>query len=144
MDIDAAYPHILVVDDDSTTLDLICSLLEANGCVCVAASSGEEALDLILTTPNILIAISDINMPGIDGITLLERVNALAASKAPRVIFLTANPTAEYAVAALRLGAIDFLTKPVRPQDLLNVVRNAILHVQQERAVANRWSTISG
>jgi len=65
-------------------------------------------------------------MPGMDGIALLGRINSQAApGLAPRVIFLTAHARVDYAVAALRLGAIDFLTKPVRPQNLLGVVRNA-------------------
>ncbi len=65
-------------------------------------------------------------MPQMDGIALLGRINAQSPpGSAPRVIFLTAHARVDYAVAALRLGAIDFLTKPVRPQNLLGVVRNA-------------------
>jgi len=76
-------------------------------------------------------------MPGIDGITLLERINSQSApGSVPRVVFLTAHARVDYAVAALRLGAIDFLTKPVRPQSLLNVVRNAVQRVERERAIS--------
>jgi CheY-like chemotaxis protein len=135
--VEVARTRVLVVDDDSTTLELIRSVLDANGYACLAATNGGEALDLIRATPGILIAISDINMPGIDGIAFLERMNALAGPQAPRVIFLTAYPSVDYAVAALRLGAIDFLTKPVRPQNLLNVVRLAVARVQRERTVSN-------
>jgi len=61
-----------------------------------------------------------------DGIALLGRINSQSPpGSGPRVIFLTAHARVDYAVAALRLGAIDFLTKPVRPQNLLGVVRNA-------------------
>jgi DNA-binding response OmpR family regulator len=118
--------RILAIDDDPPTLELVSSVLTANGFGCVTAPSGEQALALIAADPDILLAISDINMPGMDGIALLGRINSQsAAGLAPRVIFLTAHARVDYAVAALRLGAIDFLTKPVRPQNLLGVVRNA-------------------
>jgi CheY-like chemotaxis protein len=118
--------RILAIDDDPPTLELVSSVLTANGLPCLTASSGEQALALIAANPDILLAISDINMPGMDGIALLGRINSQSPDgHAPRVIFLTAHARVDYAVAALRLGAIDFLTKPVRPQNLLGVVRNA-------------------
>jgi DNA-binding response OmpR family regulator len=118
--------RILAIDDDPPTLELVSSVLTANGFSCLTASSGEQALALIAANPDILLAISDINMPTMDGIALLGRINSQStAGLAPRVIFLTAHARVDYAVAALRLGAIDFLTKPVRPQNLLGVVRNA-------------------
>jgi CheY-like chemotaxis protein len=135
--VEPARTPILVIDDDRATLELVRSVLEANGYACLAASSGEEGLELIRSTPDLLVAISDISMPGIDGISLLERITTLAGREAPRVIFLTAYPSIDHAVAALRLGAIDFLTKPVRPQNLLSVVRNAVARVQRERAVSS-------
>jgi len=118
--------RILAIDDDPPTLELVSSVLATNGFPCLTASSGEQALALIAAHPDILLAISDINMPGMDGIALLGRINSQSPpGLAPRVIFLTAHARVDYAVAALRLGAIDFLTKPVRPQNLLGVVRNA-------------------
>ncbi|MEJ0035375.1 MAG: response regulator [Gammaproteobacteria bacterium] len=118
--------RVLAIDDDPPTLELVSSVLTTNGIACLTASSGEQALALIAAHPDILLAISDINMPAMDGIALLGRINAQSApGSAPRVIFLTAHARVDYAVAALRLGAIDFLTKPVRPQNLLGVVRNA-------------------
>jgi CheY-like chemotaxis protein len=118
--------RILAIDDDPPTLELVSSVLTTNGFQCLTAASGEQALSLITAHPDILLAISDINMPHMDGIALLGRINAQSPpGLAPRVIFLTAHARVDYAVAALRLGAIDFLTKPVRPQNLLGVVRNA-------------------
>jgi DNA-binding response OmpR family regulator len=118
--------RILAIDDDPPTLELVSSVLTTNGFPCLTASSGEQALALVAANPDILLAISDINMPGMDGIALLGRINSQSPEGlAPRVIFLTAHARVDYAIAALRLGAIDFLTKPVRPQNLLGVVRNA-------------------
>ena len=118
--------RILAIDDDPPTLELVSSVLASNGYPCLTAPGAEQALTLIGANPDILLAISDINMPSMDGIALLGRINSQCAPGfAPRVIFLTAHARVDYAVAALRLGAIDFLTKPVRPQNLLGVVRNA-------------------
>jgi CheY-like chemotaxis protein/DNA-binding MarR family transcriptional regulator len=126
--------RVLVIDDDPATLQLVRSVLEANGHACLTAASAEEALAIVTATPDILVAISDINLPGMDGILFLERINSHRASQlAPRVIFLTAYPRLDFAVAALRLGAIDFLTKPVRPKELLRAVATAVERVQKER-----------
>lgn len=128
-------PCVLVIDDDPATLQLVRSVLEANGHACLTAASAEEALAIVNATPDILLAISDINLPGMDGILFLERINSHRASQpAPRVIFLTAYPRLDFAVAALRLGAIDFLTKPVRPKELLQAVATAVERAQKERS----------
>ena len=135
--VDTSRTRILVIDDDPTTVELVCSVLDSNGFTSLRASSGEEALAIVRATPGILIAISDINMPGMDGIALLGNLTSSPAPHAsPRVIFLTAYPSVDFAVAALRLGAVDFLTKPVRPQSLLRSVRSAVERVQRERAMA--------
>jgi CheY-like chemotaxis protein/DNA-binding MarR family transcriptional regulator len=137
MQLPSGNTRILVIDDDPATLELLRSVLVANDYTCLTASGAEDALSLIKANPDILVAISDISMPGMDGITLLERINSLSsAGSAPRVIFLTAHARVDYAVAALRLGAIDFLTKPVRPQSVLTVVRNAVQRVERERAMS--------
>src|SRR3954470_8449236 len=129
--------RILAIDDDPPTLELVSSVLTTNGFPCLTASSGEQALALIAAHPDILLAISDINMPAMDGIALLGRINSQSPPGfAPRVIFLTAHARGDYAVAALRLGAIDFLTKPVRPQNLLGVVHNALDTALRARAAA--------
>jgi DNA-binding response OmpR family regulator/DNA-binding MarR family transcriptional regulator len=129
--------RVLVIDDDPATLQLVRSVLEANGHECLTAASAEEALNIVNSTPGILIAISDINLPGMDGILFLERINShRAPHPLPRVIFLTAYPRLDFAVAALRLGAIDFLTKPVRPKELLRAVSTALERVQQERSAS--------
>lgn len=123
--------------NDPATLQLVRSVLEAHGYECLTAASAEEALAIVSATPGILIAISDINMPGMDGMLSLERINSHRAPHAlPRVVFPTAYPRLDFAVAALRLGAVDFLTKPVRPKELLAAVQTAVERVQRDRATA--------
>ncbi len=132
--VDAVRSRVLVIDNDSSMVLWVSSVLQAAGYDCLPALSGKEALALLRSTADILVAISDIHMPGMDGIKLLERVGLLAgAASVPRFIFLTAYPEVDFAVAALRLGAVDFLTKPVRPQELVNAVRSAVERVNRDR-----------
>lgn len=132
---DDTTTRILVIDDDPSTLQLLQGVLDANGYATLTATSAEQALALLETTPDILLAISDINMPGMDGIVFLERLaSQVSAQAAPGVVFLTAYPRVDFAVAALRLGALDFLTKPVRPKELLQAVSKAVERVQRSRA----------
>lgn len=132
---DAAKSRVLIIDNDSSMVLWVRSVLQTEGYDCRTAFGGEEALALLRTTPDILVAISDIHMPGLDGISLLRSLGSLAgAASMPRFIFLTAYPEVDFAVQALRLGAVDFLVKPVRPRELLNAVRSAVERVDRNRA----------
>lgn len=131
----AARGRVLVIDNDSSMVLWVTSVLQADGYECFSALSGEAALAILRSTPDILVAISDIHMPGMDGIKLLESVGSLAgAASVPSFIFLTAYPEVDFAVAALRLGAVDFLIKPARPQELMSAVRSAVERVNRDRA----------
>ncbi|MFC4313539.1 response regulator [Steroidobacter flavus] len=131
---DAANSRVLVIDNDSSMVLWVRSVLQTEGYDVRTALSGEEALAILRTTPDVLVAISDIHMPGMDGISLLKSLGSLnGAASVPRFIFLTAYPEVDFAVQALRLGAVDFLVKPVRPQELLNAVRNAVERMDQSR-----------
>lgn len=133
--VDAGPGRVLVIDNDSSMVLWVRSVLQAEGYECFSALSGEEALATLRTTPDILIAVSDIHMPGMDGISLLRSLGSLAsAASVPRFIFLTAYPEIDFAVAALRLGAIDFLVKPVRPQELASAAHRAFERVDRNRA----------
>lgn len=134
-DVEAGRSRVLVIDNDSSMVLWVRSVLQADGYECVSASGGEEALATLRATPDILVAISDIHMPGMDGISLLRSIGSLTGvASVPRFIFLTAYPEIDFAVAALRLGAVDFLVKPVRPQELVGAVRRAFERVDSNRA----------
>jgi CheY-like chemotaxis protein/DNA-binding MarR family transcriptional regulator len=131
---EAANSRVLVIDNDSSMVLWVRSVLQTEGYDVRTALSGEEALAVLRTTPDVLVAISDIHMPGMDGISLLKSLGSLnGAASVPRFIFLTAYPEVDFAVQALRLGAVDFLVKPVRPQELLNAVRSAVERMDQNR-----------
>lgn len=119
--------YVLVVDDDEATRQLICSVLEASGVSCLSAAGGKEALGLATAHQDVRLIITDINMPDMNGLMFVERLSAtLNQASLPRVIFLTAYPSVDVAVSALRLGAADFLIKPVRPAQLLSIVKQVI------------------
>ncbi len=131
---DAARSRVLIIDNDSSMVLWVRSVLQTEGYDCRTALSGEEAIAVLRSTPDVLVAISDIHMPGMDGISLLRSLGSLAgAASVPRFIFLTAYPEVDFAVQALRLGAVDFLVKPVRPQELLNAVRSAVERMDHNR-----------
>lgn len=111
--------QILIVDDDNELREAIVDTLMLTGYACVEASSGEEALNL-LTRRHVDMVISDIQMGGMDGHTLLNSIH----EKYPQlpVLLMTAYANIDGAVRAMRDGAIDYLSKPFAPEVLLNQV----------------------
>lgn len=111
--------QILVVDDDSQLREAIVDTLMLTGYACIEASSGEEALSILLKR-HVDMVISDIQMGGMDGHTLLKSIH----DKYPQlpVLLMTAYANIDGAVMAMRDGAIDYLAKPFAPEVLLNQV----------------------
>ncbi len=100
---------LLVVDDDRLTRETLASALGDTYNV-LTAGDGHEAL-AILERKRVDIVLSDMTMPGLNGLGLLEGINALEDK--PALIFITGNATVETAVQAMKLGAQDYITKPV-------------------------------
>jgi len=127
--------EILLLDDDRTTLNFLESVLTRAGFTCSTVSDPAEALEAVRTRPGIAVVVSDIYMPGLTGLQFADQLKSLPlAWPAPAVLMLTAKPTIENAVDALRLGAVDFLTKPVRPTELIDHVRRALERSRRARA----------
>jgi response regulator RpfG family c-di-GMP phosphodiesterase len=118
-----AAPRILIVDDDASVRDVISVLLSEEGYRCVVAASAEEALDLAQQEETPLV-ISDMKMPGHDGLWLLERMRDRLPDTA--VIMLTGYGDTESAVDCLRRGAVDYLLKPPRLTDLIRAIERAL------------------
>src|SRR4051812_7109907 len=104
-----AAPLILLVDDDAAITTVLGSLLKQEGLAVLTAGSGAEALALLEKQP-IDVMVTDLRMPGVDGMALLRRV-AHTSPEVP-VIVLSAHGTVALAVDAMKAGAADFLTKP--------------------------------
>ena len=115
--------EILLVDDDPDLLKLISLRLAAAGYRVKNAESGEVALaQIAVNRPAVVV--TDLRMPGIDGLQLFEQINAQHPTLP--VIILTAHGTIPDAVAATQRGVFGFLTKPFDPQDLLKKVAQAV------------------
>lgn len=114
---------IHVVDDDQGLRTLMKFRLEAAGYQVVLAGGGREALAQIAEEVPEL-AIVDLRMEGMDGLTLLDRLHRVHADLP--VIILTAHATIDSAVEATRKGAYDYLTKPFDPKDLLRRIEKAL------------------
>jgi len=115
--------NILVVDDEETLRESLGRLMVREGYTVTTAGSGEEALDLISAGSFDLI-ITDIILPGIDGIEVLRRVR----EKNPEqfVVIITAYASIETAVEALRAGAYDYIMKPIIHEEIKRLIKNAL------------------
>jgi DNA-binding NtrC family response regulator len=114
---------ILIVDDEANTLASLSRAFRLAGHEAVVCDNAERALDLARTQPFDLI-LSDVVMPRRDGLTLLADLKA-AAVQAP-VVMMSGQAHIEMAVRATRLGALDFLEKPLSTEKLLVTVENAL------------------
>ena len=118
-----AQHTILVVEDEELMRSILRRLIEGSGYDVVTADSAESAL-AVFAENEISVTITDIKMSGIDGIELLDRIKAIDTYAL--VVIMTAYSSVDSAVAALRKGAYDYVTKPFVNEDLLQTVKNAI------------------
>jgi len=116
-------PKILIVDDDQSLREFLEILLAKEGCETLSASNGEKALRL-MEKEDISLVISDVKMPGIDGMTLLKEIKTKHADVP--VILITAFASLDNAMAAMKEGAWDYLTKPFRLEEIREVVGKAL------------------
>lgn len=129
----ADEPLVLVVDDDEAVRLSICDLLESVGIAAAGFGSTRELMEAdVLHRPGCMIL--DVRMPGLSG---LDFQSQLAASGIPAsIIFLTGHGDIPMTVQAMKAGAVEFLTKPVRDQTLLDAVNKAIASDQAQRTDA--------
>jgi two-component system nitrogen regulation response regulator NtrX len=120
---------ILIVDDEESICQTLGGILTDEGHEVVAASSGEEALRLVEEDPPNLILL-DIWLPGIDGIEVLKTIKATH----PRiqVVMMSGHGTIETAVKSTKLGAFDFIEKPLSLEKVILVVSHALEMVRLE------------
>ncbi|HLJ87269.1 MAG TPA: sigma-54 dependent transcriptional regulator [Candidatus Angelobacter sp.] len=115
--------HLLIVDDDSGTLASLSRAFRLAGHEATVCDNAARALELVKTEKFDLI-FSDVVMPGTDGLTLLEQIQA-AGIKTP-VVMMSGQAHIAMAVKATRLGAVDFLEKPLSTDKLLLTVQNSL------------------
>ena len=130
-------PKILVVDDDTTFLLMLKSFLEKKGFSPYTESTAEKGLQAIEENHFDLI-LSDYRMPGMDGIEMLKTIHEKGVNTP--LILITSYGDIKLAVNAMKLGATDYLTKPVNPEELLALVTSVIAN-PPENKVENQANT---
>jgi DNA-binding NtrC family response regulator len=124
--------RLLVVDDDAAVVDYLCESLEERGYSAVGVTSAREALQRVKDEDFDLV-ISDVEMPELRGVDLLEAL--LEAKPNQLVLLITAYGSVELAVAAVRAGACDFLSKPFKIEALLHAIERAFSERMLRREV---------
>lgn len=115
--------HLLIIDDDANTLASLARAFRLAGYEATVSDSAVRALELVRSEPFDLI-LSDVVMPGKDGLSLLEDLRTLGVITP--VVMISGQATIEAAVRATKLGAFDFLEKPISGEKLVVTVENAL------------------
>jgi two-component system nitrogen regulation response regulator NtrX len=121
--------RVLVVDDEPGIRESLSGVLEDEGYFCAAVESGEQCLaELARQTYDVVLL--DVWLDGMDGLETLARVQEIPLAERPEVVIISGHGTIETAVRATKLGAFDFLEKPLTIEKVVVVINNA---VQQRR-----------
>ncbi|OZB96414.1 response regulator [Paenibacillus sp. XY044] len=126
---------ILVVDDEPRTRQGLTRMLETWGngaCSVISADNGRDALDL-LQREAVDLLITDIRMPEISGLNLLQQLESRSSALEPAIILISGYAEFDYAQQAIQLGVVNYLLKPIRKDKLFDAVEKA-LQVQEERS----------
>lgn len=115
--------NILVVDDEKDTCLLLRQVLEKEGYVVDSANSGAEALN-ILRKKKVNLVITDLNMPEMDGLSLIREARKLKTNT--KFIMMTAYGEIETYLDAINMGVFDYLNKPMEISDIRNAVKKAL------------------
>lgn len=114
--------RVLLVDDEEEFLSLLSQRLEARNLKVSRATGGEEAIEIV-DKKHFDVILLDLAMPGLDGLATLEKIKA--GHPDTEVIILTGHGTVQAGVEAMKLGAEDFVEKPVDIQDLMEKIKGA-------------------
>src|SRR5215471_17305672 len=130
--------RVLIVEDEKTALHALSSLLHDEGYEVIQADRGEEGLGIAMREkPDLMLL--DIRLPDLDGLTALERLRAAHSDAA--VIIMTADTSSRNAIRATRLGAFDYVSKPINDDHLLMQIRRGLNYRRLEREIRELRST---
>jgi heterodisulfide reductase subunit A len=122
---------VLIVDDEPIVRESIRDWLKDAGYEVATAESGEEALELI-AKQEFGVMVLDMRLPGKSGIQVLKEVKA--AKPQIKSIIITAYPSTELAAEVMKLGAVDYLIKPVAPDSLETLIQETLAKCENTRA----------
>jgi DNA-binding NtrC family response regulator len=132
--------RLLLVDDEQIALDNLADALDGQGFL-IETASGGEAAQVALRRGHFDLVITDLRMPGVDGLAVLA--SALERDPDTLVMLLTGHATVDTAVTALRAGAYHYLTKPYRLEELRAVVAGARERLQARKAIHTETPTVT-
>ncbi|NKB65896.1 MAG: SpoIIE family protein phosphatase [Candidatus Latescibacteria bacterium] len=118
--------RILLVDDQPANLDVLCTLLEGEGCDVALANSGERAFNIAQRMVPDLILLDVMMPPGMDGYQTCRQLKKTESTQDVPVIFITANDQAEDIVTGFQAGGVDYIPKPFQTEEALVRVGNAL------------------
>lgn len=124
---------VLVVDDDADTIEELIEYLSKSGLACMSAADGWGALKLLADGIEPVVVVTDLRMPEMDGMEFAGRLSQFGDRERPEIIFVSGHAGFDDAVAAIRLGARDMLTKPIDAAKLVRAVKSAHLVRQLRR-----------
>ncbi len=132
-----ATESILLVDDNPTNLQVLFQTLDGVGCKLLIAKNGEMAISIAgKALPDLILL--DIMMPGIDGYEVCRQLKSNAATSDIPVIFLSALGDTEDKVKGLQLGAVDYITKPFQPDEVIARVNTHLTIHRLKREVESQ------
>lgn len=131
--------HALIVDDEKNIRLTLSETIGPLGFVADTAVNGEEALDKIAAR-EYQVVLLDLNMPGIGGMEVLRRLRSTRPGLP--VIIITAHGTVDSAVEAMKLGALDFLQKPFTPDEIRQVVTQALGREERKKKAPHDYDAL--
>lgn len=127
---------VLLLDDDLTTLTVLERALGGAGFNCISSSDPKQALTIVHAKSEIAVVVTDLYMPHMSGLQFAKALSETPLGRpTPRILLLTAQPSLESAIGALRGGACDFLVKPVSTAELVAAVTKALDRARQDRLI---------
>ena len=138
--------RVLLADDDAIARTLLCAVLADFNHEVVVAEDGERAWELFQEAPVPLVVL-DINMPGLDGLTVCRLIRGHEAGRETFVVVVTARDGRDDLTAVLAAGADDYVTKPTSPENLRarleiagqRIVQNAASRAAEAELARSRW-----
>lgn len=130
-------PQVLLVDDDPDVLEELHDGLGMLGIPSLTATTAVEALDLVQRNDPLKVIVTDLQMPRIDGIELLQKLSVRRRKHPMAAIVITGHASLDRAVGALRLQAVDFLQKPLAAEEVAHAIQRALAIVEDEALAAN-------
>jgi CheY-like chemotaxis protein len=113
---------VLLVDDDVRNIFALTALLEAHDMETLSATNGRSAIHLLQTTPDISLVLMDIMMPEMDGYETMRKLRQTPQLRTLPVLALTAHAMTGDREKCMQAGASDYITKPVKSQELLEAM----------------------